>query len=1024
MSVSLVLIAATSAFSLPALSDPPLKGILPPKAIVPTQTKKGSAVQDFGSLPLSFESNQGQTDAKVRFLTHSGDSTLFLTPTEAVFSMSDQAHIPQKEKSSLLQRLQAYRSAKKISRVALRMQMVGADPEATILEQQPLAGRINYFIGKNPSKWHAGVPTFGRVGFHGVYPGVDLVYYGNQRHLEYDFVVAPHADPKQIHLHFAGARHVQVNAAGDLIVHAKGRELRWQKPTVYQQDANGKRSVAAHFLLNRLPNGKTGVRFALGRYDSGRSLIIDPVLLYSTLLGAKTDSTVSNSGNSIAVDSSGNAYIGGFAGSSDFPTTSGAYQETDPAVSAAFVTKIDPTGTRLVYSTFLGGASGGGAHLSGLALDSNGNAYVTGQTLSTDFPTTVGAFQRVNNGTQGACGFVTKIDPTGSTLVYSTFLGGSRLDLPRGIAVDNNGSAYVVGRADSSNFPTTPGAFQTVYKSQGNGNAFVTKFNSTGTALVYSTYLGGSGSTGGSDPHTNEDDAYTVAVDSVGNAYITGITSSFDFPITLGVFQTVNHRKSGVLAYNGFVTKLNSTGSSLVYSTFIGGSGIDGSYGIAIDSAGNAFISGSTTSQDFPTTPGAFQTTPSSGGMGFVAKLNPTATGLIYSTFLGGSGGTVFGVIPISITVDSGDDACVTGYTDASDFMTTVGAFQRTKAPSSQPVGFVTKLNAAGTALLYSTYLGGSGGSTYGDGALGIALDNQGNAYIVGGTSSIDFPTTPGAFQTTNHATAVGSSAFVTKLSPVPIYPDFNNDGYTDLLIQNSTTNVIASWFMNGSSWTGGAYFSLTPPTEYALVGVGDFSGNGATTLVLQSRTTNQIAFWYTSGANNATIPGGNFVNTTPPAGWKVVGVGDFNGDGKSDLVFQNQATNQVAIWFMNGYLYQGGVLMPFTPPTGWTVAGVGDFNADGFPDIAFQNQTTGQIVLWYMNNSTYIGGTLLTTVPASGWKVVGVGDYNGDGSADLLFQNQTSNQAAVWYLTNGAFVGGDVLSLAPPTGWKIVGPR
>jgi len=359
------------------------------------------------------------------------------------------------------------------------------------------------------------------------------------------------------------------------------------------------------------------------------------------------------------------------------------------------------------------------------------------------------------------------------------------------------------------------------------------------------------------------------------------------------------------------------------------------------------------------------------------------------------------------------------------DFPTTAGAFQRAKSPLNLGVGFVTKLNASGTNLLYSTLLGGkgAGASSTGDVALGIALDSNGNAYVTGQTSSPDFPITPGAFQTINHP-ADGLTGFVVKLSPIPIFPDFNNDGKTDLLIQNSSTNVIANWFMNGSTWIGGAYFSLTPPLDYALVGTGDFSGDGKTTLVLQSSVSNQIAFWYTNGANNATIPGGNFINTTPPTGWKVVGVGDFNADGKSDLVLQNQTTNQVAIWFMNGYLYNGGVLMPYTPPTGWTVAGAGDFNGDGFADLVFQSQTSGQIALWYMNGPTYANGTVLTTTPATGWKIVGVGDYNGDGSADLLFQNQTNNQAAVWYLKNGAYVGGNALSLAPPPGWKIVGPR
>jgi hypothetical protein len=1010
-SLIVALIGATSALTLPGRSDPPAGAILPPTAIAPTHAKKAPVVRDFGRLPLSFERNQGQTDAHVRFLTHSGDSTLFLSPSEAVFTIPAQS-ARQSEKQTLLGKgSKNHRAAAKITRVSLRMQMVGSNPTASILQQQPLSGRINYLIGKDPDKWHARVPTFGRVGFHGVYPGVDLVYYGNQRHLEYDFVVAPHADPKQIQLHFAGAQSVRVDKAGNLVVRAQGRELKWRKPAVYQQDAVGKRSVAARFRLKRLPDGRTGVRFALGDYNPARSLVIDPVLLYSTYLGGSG----ANGGDdaiAIAVDSSGNAYITGQAGSTDFPTTSGAFQtvnHTGTGYSNTFVTKLNPTGTTLLYSTYIGGDDRDVGR--SITVDSSGNAYITGSTGSLDFPTTPGAFQPVNyTGSGSSNAFVTKLNPTGTALVYSTFLGGSSLTQATGIAIDSSGNAYIAGNTYSSDFPTTPGAFQRTNK--GNSyNAFVTKLNSTGAALVYSTYLGG----------TTGEKAAGIAIDSDGDAYITGNTYSSDFPTTEGAFQRVNHR-TGQAAANAFVTKVNATGTALIYSTYLGGTGGNPNFGdqatgIAIDSGGNAYVTGAASSADFPTTPGAFQPVNRSqitnGGNAFVTKLNPTGTALVFSTFLGGSyEDTAYG-----IAVNGNGNAYVAGNTYSTDFPTTSGAFQRVDtAAAGFKNAFVTKLNPIGTALVYSTYLRSGQ-------AFGFALDSIGNAYVTGGTNAQDFPTTTGAFQRANIGQG-GENATVTKLSTMPIFLDFNNDGHTDLLIQNSTTNAIASWFMNGSTWISGAYFSLTPPSDYALVGAGDFSGNGATTLVLQSRTTNQIAFWYTTGANNATIPGGNFLNTTPPAGWKVAGVGDFNGDGKSDLVLQNQTTNQVAIWFMNGYLYQGGVLMPFTPPTGWTVAGVGDFNTDGFPDIAFQNQTTGQIALWYMNGSTYVGGTLLTTVPVSGWKVVGVGDYNGDGSADLLFQNQTSNQAAVWYLKNGDFVGGDVLSLTPPAGWKIVGPR
>jgi hypothetical protein len=1028
--VGLTLIAATCGLSLPGHSDPPVRAILSPAAIVPARAHKASVVRKVGRLPLSFERNQGQTDSHVRFFTHSGDSTLFLTPSEAVFAMPGQANILSRKKSALQRDRKPQRAAGK--RLALRMQWVGANPRATMLTQQPLPGRINYFSGKDPSRWHTDVPTFGRVGFHQVYPGIDLVYYGNQRHLEYDFVVAPHADPRQIHLHFAGAKGVRVNAEGDLIVRAEGRELKWRKPAVYQQDAAGKHSVAARFRLKRLPNGQKGVSFALGHYDSARPLIIDPVLLYSTYLGGSAGAgEEGDTARHIAIDGSGNAYIAGYAFSTDFPTTSGAFQpakNADTTHPSAFVTKINATGTALVYSTYLGGSDSFGSYGNGIAVDSSGNAYITGDTNSTDFPTTPGAFQRAlrTPGTHFGNAFVTKLNATGSALLYSTYLGGSGVsagygDEAKGIAIDGSGNAYVTGDAASADFPTTPGAFQGVNNAKGTqiNNAFVTKLNSTGTALVYSTYVGGSG----------YDFAYGIAIDGSGNAYITGFTGSADFPTTSGAFQRVFKAAT----YTAFVTKLNATGTALVYSTFLGGGSSEYAASIAVDSSGNAYIAGSTASLDFPTTPGAYQRV-NRGGIGdpteantnaFVTKLNSTGTALVYSTYLGG---TPLGDGATGIAIDANGNAYVVGQTFSSDFPTTLGAFQRVNRSDTGNL-FVAKLNPAGTALLYSTYLGGSFESdgvdfVWGDGATGLAIDRSGNAYVLGVVYSTDFPTTPGAFQPTNHAAAGSTNGTVTKLSTIPVFPDFNNDGSPDLLLQNTTTGQIGSWFQQGARQVGGALFSLTPPSDFALVGVGDFRANGSNTLVLQSPTTRQIAMWYTSGANNATIPGGVFIDATPEPGWKVVGVGDFNGDGKSDLVFQNQSTGRIVVWFMNGASYQGGVVFSSNPGVGWQIVGAGDFNKDGFTDLVFQNQTTGQIALWYLNGTTYIGGTVLRSVPATGWKVVGVGDYNGDGSADLLLQNQTSNQAAVWYLQNGVFAGSDALSLPPPSGWKIVGPR
>ena len=948
----------------------------------------------------------------MRFLSHSAAGSLFLTPSEAVFTLTANTATGTKAKKALLKGANVQSPEGKAPRVAVRMQMIGSDPRASVLQEQPLSGRINYFLGKDPSKWHTEVPTFGRVGFHAVYKGVDLVYYGSHQHLEYDFVVAPYADPKQIALHFAGAQAVHVNAAGDLVVRVQGRELTWRKPVVFQRSATGRRSVAAHFRLKRLAKGQARVSFGLGRYDSARPLIIDPVLVYATYLGGRGEDG-GDLATGIAVDGTGSAYVTGYAGSLDFPADSGAYQHENKAggITSAFVTKLNPTGTALVYSTYLGGSTADNANA--IAVDRAGNAYVTGRTFSHDFPTTPGAFQGVNRADHNA--FVTKLNPTGSALIYSTYLGGSAGDSTVGIAMDAAGHAFVTGHTVSSDFPTTLGAFQTATRSPAGGNAFVTELNLDGTGLVYSTYLGGSSRRG--------DFGKGIAVDSNGNAYVTGAAFSTDFPTTGGAYQRVEKAFDNS---NAFVTKLNATGAALVYSTYLGGSGSgldgDAATSIAVDSAGSAYVAGNAASADFPTTSGAFQRVsaaiPAQAGA-FVTKLNSGGGALVYSTYLGGSTGTY----TYHLAIDGLGNAYVTGYTNATDFPTTAGAYRRTGvgAGGGKPNAYVTKLNAGGSALVYSTYLGGSGGD-YGS---AIAVDGKGDAYVVGYTGSADFSTTSGAVQTANPARTAGAySAFVTKLSTVPVAPDFNGDGSTDLLLQNADTGAIAAWFLQGTRWQGGVYFSLSPPREYALVGTGDFRGDGVIALVLQSRSANRIALWYTGGADHAAITGGDYVSVTAPFGWTLVGVGDFNGDGKSDLVFQNQTTNQVAFWFMSGPVFQGGVLMPFTPLPGWKIAGTGDIDGDGFTDLIFQNQSTGQIALWYMHGTTYVGGTVMTTIPAPGWKVVGVGDYNGDGNADLLFQSQAGSQAAVWYLKNGVFAGGDLLSLAPPSGWKIAGPR
>jgi hypothetical protein len=663
------------------------------------------------------------------------------------------------------------------ARSALRVVLEGANPRAVVAGQEELPGKANYFIGNDPKKWRSNVPTYARVKYRDVYPGIALVYYGNQGgQLEYDFVVAPGADPSCILLAVDDRRQVgskqkvvgssqsKIDSNGDLVVYRDANdEVRFHKPVAYQeresegrsQEAGAKdpeegavnnrkspitnrQSVEARFVLS----ASNQVRFAVSPYNHTRPLVIDPVLSYSTYLGGSAN----DQAYGIAIDSSGNAYVTGYTYSPDFPTVNplqASDKITPPTANpTVFVAKVNSTGSALVYSTYLGGSLWDEGH--GIAVDSSGNAYVTGLAASADFPT-VNPFQAVSHANITA--FVAKLNATGSALVYSTYLGGSGHDEAYGIAVDSFGSAYVTGETFSADFPTVnplQGTNHGVY------DAFVTKFNAAGTALVYSTYLGGTG----------DDTACGIAVDSSGNVYVTGYTWSTDFP-TVNPLQPTNRSYTPGNA-TAFVAKVNATGSALVYSTYLGGTDDDRASGIAVDSSGNAYVTGITSSNDFPTA-NPFQATcrgncsAYSKYNAFVTKLNVDGTALVYSTYLGGTADNGAS----GIAVDPSGNAYLTGYTSSTDFPTAYPLQATNKAAiaqQGQATAFVAKLYSSGSALVYSTYLGGS----VWDGGRGIAVDSSGNAYVTGYTGSTDFPTV-NPLQAANHGS---DDVFVAKISP------------------------------------------------------------------------------------------------------------------------------------------------------------------------------------------------------------------------------------------------------------------
>lgn len=675
----------------------------------------------WGKMPLHFEENVGQAQGDVRFLARGAGRDLFLTPSEAVIVMAASGSGAQPS--------------------VLRMALVGGAADARVAGRQLLPGKSNYFIGDDPASWHTNVPTYAKVAYSGVWPGIDLVYYGNQQQLEFDFIVAPQVDPGVIEMGFTGARHVEIGAEGNLLLHLEGGTIQQKAPVIYQIIAGVRHAVQGRYELR----GPGRVGFALEAYDRNYPLVIDPVVVaYSTFLGGSGE----DMGNAIAVGRDGCVYVAGMTGSADFPVTAGAVQ---PAAGSGqyggtvFVSRLDPGGS-LVYSTYLGSDSRAFA----LAVDAAGSAYVAGLTLSASFPTTPGALQASAGSTGdpgGGNAFVSKLDPMGASLVYSTYLGGSGNDYAAGIAVDAAGHAHVAGATTSADFPVPRGALQPVIGGQ--GDVFAAMLAPDGSRLVHATFLGGGGN----------DAALAVALDGAGGTYLTGFTASPDFPVTPGAFQTqcicaTAPPGPGSDTTATFVARLTTAG--LAYSTFLGGGTYDGGYGIVADAGGHAFVTGRTSATDFPTTAGAPRSTPGGSSDAYVVRLDPAGSSLLYSTYLGGASedrGT-------GIALDAAGNAWVTGVTLSADFPVTSDAL-RGSLGASATFGtlFITAVNSAGTGLSYSTYFGGQVFEQDSH----IARDGAGSLYVTGRTMSPDFPVTPGALQP---AYAGSLDAFITRLVP------------------------------------------------------------------------------------------------------------------------------------------------------------------------------------------------------------------------------------------------------------------
>lgn len=701
-----------------------------PPAAVPATPATGRPAAD--QRPLAFEVNQGQADPSVAFLARGRGYHLFLTATEAVFTLRGTSPGARGQRDAHPGRPASLRgtpsqAARQPPRATvLRLQLVGANPQPQLVGLGPLPGTVNYVTGRVPRQWITQVPTYAQVTSVAVYPGVDLVYYGTPGQLEYDFYVAAGADPHQIILAFEGADTVEVDRHGELVLQTAAGTLRHRKPFLYQEIDGVRQEVAGGYVRT----GERTVAFQVGRYDASRPLVIDPVIVYSTFVGGVSGDPYSHidkdTGNDIAVDAAGNIYVVG---------ATNALGRYDADV---VVRKFNPSGSHVLYETYLDSNGTDDAGY-GIAVDAAGNAYVTGQFGDPQLP-----------------GFafgvlVAKLSPVGTPLYQVTFGAdspGYSQDFGARIAVDEAGNAYVVGTTYGfgTPFPTTPGAFQERFGG-GLTDAFVVKLDPAG-GFVYSTLLGGAGTDAGWGIALRQ-------VDAVSHAYVIGSTGWVgDFPTTPGVLQPAFGGAADV-----FVTQLNASGSALVYSTYLGGNGRDQGNAIAVDAAGNAYLTGWTGQE--PLDPGshfpivnAFQPTYGGAGGGtpaaanaFVAKLNPTGSALVYSSYMGGGGYELYDA-GTAITVDGAGYTYLTGVTGTRPDLFTGERFPIVNAWQPEPGSpwyddaFVAKLTPQG-ALVYSSYLGG----TYEDVGYGIAVDSAGNVYVTGVTNSEDFPITPGAVQ-------------------------------------------------------------------------------------------------------------------------------------------------------------------------------------------------------------------------------------------------------------------------------------
>jgi hypothetical protein len=932
---------------------------------------KMTASENYGKLPLSFERNQGQSDKAVEFLSRGKGYTLFLTPTQAVFSLRNTDN-----RASVL-----------------RMNLVGANAKAQLDGEQELQGKVNYLIGNDRTKWRTGIPTFRKVHYDDVWSGIDMVWYGTQTELEYDFVVKPGSDVSRLKIGFEGAEKMRLDDQGNLMITSNGEEVKHSAPVIYQEQAEGRVSVAGKYVIKEANE----ISLEVGNYDHDKPLVIDPVLVYSSYIGGSSN----DQGFAVAANANGEAYVAGETSSDSvtFPLKNAI--QSEQIATLAFITRMNAFGTDILYSTFLGDATGFctldvcGTEIRGIAVATDGKISITGATVNdnneSDFPVTDNALQK-NGFCIGVCGlepdrrvdaFVTQLSADGTQILYSTFFGGSAsasgfggraFDAGNAIAIDSSNRIYITGQTASNNLPTKH-AFQWSRHSEYQGqDAFVAVFNPTATSgnasLLYSSYYGGDGDEAGKG----------IAVDNDRNAYIVGSTASTDLETKSAASSPLQSTFQGG-STDGFVAKVDTEAdgnASLTYSTYFGGNINDRVEAVAVDPFQRAYITGASNSStsSFPLK-NAFDST-QTNGEAFVAKLNADGTALFYCSFLGGNNGNTSadGEEGLGLTIDFGGNVYVTG-------RTTSGASFPSVLPlpaNQQGTAFLAKIEATISAttvpkLLYSSTFGGNGAR--GD---AVALDTRGNVYLAGTTTG-NLTTTATAFDTSFNGG--GNDAFVAKFTSTFndtigtfrsstnqfLLRDSNTTGNADHAItfgQPGDQPLVGDWTNTGVDLPGvfrpstGQFIlqlnSISTITEsFGQAGdlaiVGDWDGNGADTPGVFRPSTGQflLSNGFKNQNRNGTTAPVTFTFSLGQNGDTPV-AGDWDGDGKDNVGVYRDANST---WFLSN-TFNGTV--DFTPVIFGNINTrpiAGDWNGDGVDTIGVFNQVTGVMAL---NNAIIAG--------------------------------------------------------------------